>query len=156
SQVNDPARANNTASLSTPFVVTLSPAPDLRPTTLTPGTAVAGQPLTVAWSITNSGSAAGTSEWFDTFGLSATPALDGSAMAIVSQPRTGGLAAGATLTGTVTLAVPPTAPPNLYVVLATDARNDVYEYNAEANNLVAVPVTVALPAPSDIVVQSVT
>jgi subtilase family serine protease len=129
------AEANNS---SQPRSIQIADAtPDLRVTGLSnPATGIAGQPISVSWTVANqSTGATGTAKWTDRIYFTPTQTFDSStALLIASFDHTGALNAGANYTRTENLTIPNTAQGNYFVIVLTDANNEVEECTNNANN----------------------
>ena len=65
------------------------------------------------------------------------------------------MANGASRLDTVAVTVPAFVSGPMYLLAKADNRNEVYEHNTESNNTAAALLTVALPPPADLVVNSI-
>jgi WD40 repeat protein len=149
---------------------------DLVATSLTgvPAQASAQQLLPVSWTVTNqatTGAASGSlvpccnptdhgsnqynNIWFDRFFLStdATLSADDAFIGEYARPDNFTLAAGASYTASASIHVPSVAPGSYYVILLTDAYGNRVPESNEANNTIAVPITVGQ---ADLVATSLT
>ena len=128
------------------------PLPDLAVQTVSlPASGGVGQPISVSWTVANQGSAAANGSWQDAVYLSTKPTLDGSAVLLDDVAHNGGLAKGATYTGTDTVDVPALPVGNYYLIVDTDRRDQVFEgdLNAnKANNVAASTGTMSVTLPS--------
>jgi hypothetical protein len=154
--VGDADRANNT--VVRPLTIQ-QPAPsDLTVTSLEADSAAqSGQPMTVRWTVENQGSG-GTrdSSWYDALYLSRDPSVSRGDVRLGIAQRTAALSAGATYTDTSSVDLPLYASGAYYVLVQTDRRDDLYEHQAEDNNVTSVPIELTLPAPSNLEVAGVT
>ena len=130
------AEANNS---SQPRSIQITDAtPDLRVTALSnPATGSAGQPISVSWTVANQGAGAtGSAKWTDRIYFSPTQTFDSStALLIGSFDHTGALNGGANYTRTENLTIPNTAQGGYFVIVLTDANNEVEECSNNANNI---------------------
>ncbi|MEZ6135593.1 MAG: CARDB domain-containing protein [Pirellulaceae bacterium] len=116
-----------------------------------------GAPATVTWRVRNDGTAAtDQATWVDRVYLSSNNTLGGDVL-LGTFEHNGVLAADASYTQTQTVVVPPSVSPgNYFILVQTDALNNLEEPGAEGNNVTAsvrTPVT-AQPLP-DLVINSV-
>jgi hypothetical protein len=144
--------------------ITLS-APDLQLTKITSpasnGTVTVDGSASISWQVTNGGTVAAPGTWTDLVYISSTPNLDSSAQLVASYDASGntGLGAGKTYTGSVNVTVPNyITPGNRYLIVETNGYNaqpeaDFAHNRVGANNLLAIPITVAAP---DFVVTAAT
>ncbi|MCB0170919.1 MAG: Ig-like domain-containing protein, partial [Anaerolineae bacterium] len=147
--INDTDRSNNTASQS--IDITIGNSPDLRPALVDPpDTAVAGQPLAVAWSVTNAGDGPADGNWYDAIYLSNDSILNSADTQLKSQLQNGPLAASASYTATATVTIPAGSSGVTYLLVKTDSRNDLYEHESEDNNVAAWPLNITLPPQLDL------
>ncbi|MFO0847615.1 MAG: Ig-like domain-containing protein [Gemmataceae bacterium] len=102
---------------------------------------VAGEPLAVSWQGRNQTGVPLVGDWVDAVYLSRDDRWDITDPLLATVPHTGGLAAGATYTGSATVNIPGTLPGDYRILVRADVANQERETN-EANNLVASP---ALP-----------
>jgi subtilase family serine protease len=115
-----------------------------------------GQPLTIAWTIENQGSGpTQDSTWYEALYLSRDPTLSEGDVRLGKAKKTEALASGSTYRDSVTAEVPLFASGSYYVLLQTDSRDDVYEHQAETNNLDSTPIELTLPPPSDLQVTGI-
>jgi hypothetical protein len=140
---------NNQGRSTVPLTVNVGAHPDLVVSTVgIPGTAYAGQPMSVSWTVTNAGSATANGPWLDSVYLSPSGTLNsGNRVFLGSYAYNGSLAAGAAYNQTTAFTLPNTTHGNFYVFVVTDSTNAVNECQGENNNvtgsssLVNVPVT---------------
>ncbi|MCB9853075.1 MAG: hypothetical protein H6819_08265 [Phycisphaerales bacterium] len=122
--------------------------PDLEPTELTPPPSlVPGQPFSVTFRIENTGSVPTTAtEWIDRFYLSNDDTLGGGDVFLGSAQHTGALSDGLGYSGTSPqLTLPGSASGGIrYIIVHTDATNQVFESD-ENNNTLAAQFTVIAP-----------
>ena len=133
-------------------------APDLEVTGLAASAAASfGATLPVTWIVSNTGTAEATSAWNDRLYLSTRSNTVAGATPLLTLVAPAPLAPGASYKNTqdVTLPLSASLPPgNYFVVAATDTSGVQSEAN-EANNLRAVPLTLALPPLPDLGVVDV-
>jgi hypothetical protein len=166
--------ANNVRTTALP--ITLTPPCDLLPVTYTlPTNVVAGQQVTIPYTVTNQGVGATLEgNWDDGVYLSTSPSVNGSVVRIGTFRHVGTLAAGATYSGTITATIPGYLSGNYYVFLVADITpgangyypvqlwggavqyGTVYEHQQELNNVVQGNIIIQVPLPADLVVTSVT
>ncbi|MDB5349218.1 MAG: hypothetical protein JWN86_465, partial [Planctomycetota bacterium] len=154
----------------TPLTILRSELPDLQVTILSvPQHAIVGQTLTLNYAVRNTGNgdasnrgAGAAASWNDTFYLSRDAFLDvQSDRYLGALSHDGGLAAGASYTGTLPLRLPAGLSGTYYLFAVTDPfrfaddrRGTVMESN-EANNASSQPVIIDLPPPADLRVDSI-
>ncbi len=148
--------------------VTVTPTmlPDLTVTSVSaPQRAVIGGTFTVGYTVTDGGGSTPDlqGDWNDLVYLSVDPNLDLQADRYIGSYRhTGGLAAGASYSNTLTFNVPTNLPGDSYYVFVvtdpavTNATGEVFETD-ETNNATAsaVPMIIDTPPPTDLQVDSV-
>jgi hypothetical protein len=114
-----------------------------------PATGLAGQAVTVTWTVADVGSSAATASWHDAVYLSATPTLTPASILLGEVPHKGALQPGQSYatpaTGTFTL--PGELPGTYFFVVLANSRNEVFEGTALANN-VAASTAVAMDLPT--------
>ncbi len=136
------------------FNVVLSPYPDLKVTLFnTPASTIAGQPLQVIYTITNSGNGSA-STWIDKMYLSADNIINNADLILLSNNRVT-LAAGNSINDTVDVQVPVGYFGNYILIMQTDANNQLYEHNGENNNILTRSINIINPPPSDLKVANV-
>jgi hypothetical protein len=165
-QVIEGAGESNNATASASTVnITLNPTPDLRVSSVdAPPTAFSGQPINIEWTVTNSGIAPATGNWYDAVYLSADQVFDRTTdtyLGFRNRPTslsTTGLAAAGSYTQSGRFEIPLGVAGPLYVFVATDSGGSVFERAAELNNsgYDPVPVLVTLLPPADLVVGTIT
>jgi RHS repeat-associated protein len=128
-------------------LATAASAPDLVPTSVTaPTTATAGQLITVNWQVKDQSPVAAHGSWQDTVCISPSPAITTSSILLGSVRHTGGLSAGGSYSGSLTVALPALAPSNYYVLVQVDS---LYQVDPNrANTILAAgtgPLVVTVP-----------
>jgi hypothetical protein len=114
--------------------------PDLAATGLSaPPTAASGQSVPVTWTVDNAGGAA-VGTWVDALYLAQTPTCCSGA-ALLGRWEHSKLAAAARYTQTKAVTIPGLAEGRYYLILRTDAEDDVHEIN-EANNERSIPLAI--------------
>jgi uncharacterized repeat protein (TIGR01451 family) len=110
--------------------------------------AVSGQTITVTWNVKNVGGTDATGNWQDTVYLSSTPVITSNSIVLGSSEHAGGLAAGASYSGSLETVVPALPPGNYYVLVQADSLDELNIANRA--NLVAAavtgPLTIAVPS----------
>ncbi|MCC7204900.1 MAG: Ig-like domain-containing protein, partial [Phycisphaeraceae bacterium] len=134
--VSESDETDNAGRTDQSVQLVLSPVPDLAVTGVAIAPAgVVGQTAEVSWTVTNVGQAAtGDSSWIDRVYLSADGSLEG-AVLLATYFGGGSLAAGASYVRSENLALPSLADASYRLVVVTDATGQVYERDAEANNI---------------------
>lgn len=149
---------NNTRAATSPLTVTGVQA-DLQVTTLEAAVnGVAGAALNVRWTVTNAGiHATPAASWLDSIYLSTDDTLDDGDTRLDSFPHNGRLMAGGSYTKERSVSLPQELIGPYFLLVKTDASrtNDVYEFQAENNNVAIHALTIAPPPPVDLQVTSV-
>jgi len=156
--VADPQRANNLQVIQPALAVALSPWPDLAVKTLSPASGsslAAGQGFLVQYRVTNHGAGESSQRWQDGVYLSANPFLDAADLRLSSLPNQLYLRPGAAYTQTTHLQLPLGWSGPQYLLVQADTRAEFFENNFKGDNLAVTPITLTLPAPADLVVDSV-
>lgn len=140
--------------------VALSPSPDLEVVSLNNhNTAVAGQPLSIEYTVENNGDASTDGyRWTDRFYLSRKSGdfeIDYHDIYLTGVTKTSNIAVGGLYTETVELNIPLSATGNYLLVAVADKDNDIYEHLAEDNNMLVSPISINLPPPSDLIVTDI-
>ena len=157
----DPNRGNNTLSISNgggqTIVITAPPPADLIiPAITAPAEATAAQPITVGFTVKNTGT--GTTpanSWTDNVYLSTDNVLDYSDVQIGSLSHSGALTPGSHYSGTLDMTIPANLSGNYILIVKADGSNQVYEPN-KSNNLSFSPIYIVSQPPSDLIVSEVT
>lgn len=130
---------NDGNNISPPLAVNLQlpPPSDLNITHITPpANAAPGEDATFTWTVQNSGANAATGEWIDTVYLSTDATWDVGDAIVGQKLQSGTINPATTYTSSLTAPVPAVDTGNYYVIVRTDARNNVRESN-ESNNVSA-------------------
>ncbi len=120
--------------------------PDLAvPTASGPGSATAGQSVSVSWTVKNVGTAAASGTWSDAVYLSGTSTLGVGAVPLAppfSEGAHSGLAAGASYTDSESVSIPASASAGAqYLIFQTNATGSLTE-TSTSNNTFSVPITI--------------
>lgn len=136
---------NNINESATPLVVSQTPYADLQPATLTvPDVAIAGEPITVNWTVDNiglgstgNGTPGGSvASWSDRVVLSKNTVFgDADDILLGDVEHQGALEPGAASSGAFSTALPPALSGEYYLFVASDHTNTVYEGTNTASNL---------------------
>jgi hypothetical protein len=121
--------------------------PDLVPTVLTPpASGVAGQSISVSYTVANRADGLAAPGWYDSIYLSTDAVLDSGDIDLTDLYHSGALApSGATYSNSTSLTIPgSTAPGSYYLIVVTDSYGYIPESN-ETNNTLAVPITITKP-----------
>ncbi len=131
-------------------------APDLQVTQVTaPAQATAGEPLTLHWTLANTGAGAAGGTWTERIYLALEP--NGGGELIAEVTFTGTIEAGATVERQHTINLPRPLEGTYYFRVETDVHNVVDEYIHENNNTgSSSAVEVVMPPLPDLVVTAVT
>ena len=148
-------------SQALPISLTLSPPPDLEVSNVSAPTATyTDQLITVNWTVTNQGTGPAAPEtWDDSVYLSTDQFLTtSSAIILGSVQHTGGLAAGASYSASLTAKIPDYASGPYYVFVVTDSGNLVFEAMPSGSHQAYDPtaVLVTMPPPCDLTVTAIT
>ncbi len=145
--------------VSGPTDLMLTPPPDLQVTSVNaPGQGFSGQPLILSWTVTNEGPGDTLeNSWSDTIYLSADNILDDGDIFLGQQSRRGVLATGQSYQGTGNFALPVGISDDFFIIVQTDAHNQVFEHIFDGNNtgFDATPTTINLTPPPDLEVELV-
>ena len=120
--------------------------PDLQGHALdTPATIVAGPPFTLTWTITNAGAAAAIAPWVDSLYLTPGETFEPSrSLFLGARVHLDSLAAQATTTESLTVALPANLSGSYRWVVVTDSSNSVQECVQENNNLAVSAATLSV------------
>ena len=143
----------NNAGVSAPIVITLTPPPDLAVSQVTaPATALASHPVTVGYTVTNSGAdTLFAFSWEDHLYL-ATNAASGARTFLSAQWHLGDLFAGESYTNTFTATLPDSLSGSFYAIVETDAGGQVFELNRTNNTRASATPILVESRPADLVV----
>jgi len=138
--------------------ISLTPPPDLEITAFNvPGQGSAGQPISVSWTVTNSGTGSTTAgTWLDKIYLSTDATIGASDVSIGAVTRIGDLGVAQSYSDTLDAYIPASVSGNYYVIIKTDNGNVVYEAGSEANNIEDEIIGITLPPPADLIVSDIT
>jgi subtilase family serine protease len=124
---------NNVASLA--LDVQLRPAPDLEVVNVqAPDFGQPGATLGISWTVANTGQLPEWSPWYDRVYLSPSGQLH-DATQVAARIRSEGLDAGGQYTRTVEVVLPALPDGNYHVLVWSDADQQIFERNREANNV---------------------
>jgi hypothetical protein len=162
--VNDADRSNNVTVSTKRIHIDLAPSPDLAITSLRlPAQVNAGQPLLLTYTVANHGNGGLSNRtWFDAVYLSQNATLDNADQTLATRQRNLALPPSASYTDSLEVEMPGHASGTYFLIMKTDSRNDIYEHNAELNNVRVGdssgvnPIVVIQPAPADLIVSSIT
>lgn len=134
-----------------------TPKPDLEITAFgAPPSGIAGQPVTLTWTVQNNGTAPVEVPFTEQFKL--TNNADGTGGFPLGQHTyEDSLAVGESYTYSLDFDLPINASGNYFLVMRTEATNQIFETDAgEENNMESVFITVTPQTPSDLIVADVT
>ena len=155
--VSEQNENNNTDNAT--IDITLSAPSDLEVTSVdAPSIATSGQPVTVSWTVTNTGpGATNVDNWYDTIYLSRDMVLDSSDFKAGYKAHSGMLNGGDSYSASLSFTIPLGYSGPYYVFVVTDSSNKVYEHEGENNNTGYDPIAMVinLPLPSDLVVTDI-
>jgi hypothetical protein len=159
-RVNEGVFENDNITASAPVSITLTLPPDLQVAAIqAPTSALSGETITVAWTVTNAGPGV-TAEamWFDEVYVSPVPALGTNAILLGSFPHDGVLPNGQFYHDSAPMILPVFLSGTYYLLVHTDARSNVFEHVFETNNITAsvLPIVITLTPPPDLAVSQVT
>ena len=138
---------NNTAVSLNAVDILLQPLPSVQVSYVTvPPSAVAGQPVTITWGVTNAGDG-GTSDtrWTDGVWLSADGQIDITSTFLANVPNTSFLNAGASYANSLTVTLPLQIQGNYYFVIRADDNQNLTERQRTNDTLAGGPTLVQLP-----------
>jgi hypothetical protein len=168
---NDNNRGNNTRALNIMVkdsghvfdsgratIITQPPPSDLVPVNFgAAAIGTSGQPFTLSYSIKNNGTGiTNGGSWTDRVYLSTDYVLDIFDIPIGKFSHTGKLAPSAQYADTQQAFIPSNIQGNYVVILKTDGNDNVYERNAENNNLAFGSILVQPQQPCDLIVSAIT
>ncbi len=134
------------------------PLPDLVVTEIaTVAEGIAGQSVTVTWTVQNQGDSVATGPWQDQLYLSADSSIGGD-IGLAAFPFSGTLQPGESVTRTQTLAIPGAISGTHRFVVLTDSGNTVVEVTGEDNNAAIddQPISILPNSHPNLVVDSIT
>lgn len=134
--VTEISEANNLLR-SAAFNIALTPPPDLQVTSVqAPAQAFSGQSAVVSWTVTNNGTGTtSTASWTDEIYLSADQTLDETDLRLLSNGHGGALVVGASYLATRNVTLPVGVSGDYFLLVKTDAQNQVFEHANEDNNV---------------------
>src|SRR5262249_54476613 len=112
-----------------------------------PGTARAGEPIHLEWTVSNHGTFAAGGNWTDVVYLSEDAVWDVGDRAVGRVGRSGTLAPGQSYTAQLDALMPAAKPGQSRFIVRTDVFDEVFEGADEANNRTASPGVVTVTAP---------
>ncbi len=155
--VSDSDILNNLGYSPSTIAIVLSPPPDLHVASfLAPSNGQSGQPITVQWTIQNSGSGQTlVPSWNDAIYLSSDIYLDPVDTRLGTKTRNGVLPASQSYSDSLEVVIPNYASGDLFLLMQTDSKNEVFEQSGEGNNVLSRPITVNIAAPSDLIISNI-
>jgi len=140
-----------------PYKFVLTASPDLVIDSFSaPVTGIAGQPLRIAWTISNQGDTVTTqAAWTEKVYLSTNYTIDGNDLPIGTRIQQRSLAVGGSYRDTLAVFLPPDAEGNYVLIFKTDDRTAIYEHEGEGNNVAAAQLLVTRADPADLVVTDI-
>ncbi|MDA3787937.1 MAG: PKD domain-containing protein, partial [Desulfobacula sp.] len=154
-----PESNENNNSAASAVSIELTPPPDLQITSFTiPSEGISGQPIDVNFTVENKGTGpANRSKWYDAVYLSANDVLDSSDIRLNTIAHTSVLNPTDSYNLIPDVELPGYVSGIYYVIIKTDNRNDIYEHDAEDNNVVtSQPIAITMLPPADLVVTDIT
>jgi subtilase family serine protease len=137
---------NNSGLDLVPVRILLTPPPDLEVLPFaTPATALAGETLTVRYTVANLG-ASGTPQyyWYDSLYLSSDNQLDGADQALATSYHYGQLAPNGSYEVTATVRLPEGLAGSYYLIAAADRGDQVFEVDNDNNARASSPLTLEI------------
>ncbi len=141
--------ANNVAVTPTATILSIAPAADLAPTsiTLAPATGVPGQSVTLSYQVMNLATNPAVGTWKDGLFLSPSPGWEPGAVLLGDNPHSGSVAPGASYSDSLTAPLPALTPGNYYALIRANIRDNLRELTLTNNLAVsAAPILVDIPA----------
>ena len=136
---------NNSIHSTVPMIIDTPPPTDLQVDSVTvPTTAMAGDPVTISYTVSDHNAVPASGTWTDAVYISLSPVYDTTARLLGRETFTGTLQQGGSYTQTLTSTIPGLVPGNYYVIVRTNIYNSVYEGAYAANNSTASAATVAV------------
>ncbi|MFO7906867.1 MAG: CARDB domain-containing protein [Planctomycetota bacterium] len=130
--------------------------PDLTPVELdVPTTAVSGSDITIRWEDANIGTGTASVDWIDHIHLSDDLVLDGSDQLLALIDVTSEVTSGTSKALERTVTLPLEVSGSKYVIVSSDAADQVRETDGEANNENAAPLEIDLAPYADLAVSDV-
>ena len=147
----DSHRANNVVAY--PISVTQSDLPDLQLTSVdVPGILTTDMAYNLRFTVSNEGEHITHGDrWTDAVYLNNQPTMV-DAVLLGSKTHFGQLDVSAQYSGSINVIIPNIWTGSCYLIVATDATDQVVEMNDESNNLLVLPVSIARPLPCDLTV----
>ncbi|MFM9010597.1 MAG: CARDB domain-containing protein, partial [Planctomycetota bacterium] len=151
------ADANNASIDDTDILVEVPPLPNLVVSAVTvPTGGFSSAPVTVAWTVTNTGTGATNAPvWADALYLSTDDTLDAGDVRLGSLANPAYLAAGDSYSSTATVTLPRGISGGYRILVVTDETNTVHEGDAETDNTRSGVIDVTLTPPPDLRVATV-
>lgn len=145
---------------STPVPVSLTPPPNfVVASAVAPGTTFSGQPVTINWSVSNTGTGRNLeTTWYDRVYRSTDQTLDAGDLLLGQLAHSDTLFPGDSYNAQLTATLPIGQSGPYYFIVQTDAFNNVYEHTNEGDNTRATntPTDVRLTPPPDLEVETIT
>lgn len=149
---------SNNSKTSQPLALALPPIPDLKVSSVVaPVEGLSGQQLEISWILENQGTGDATGRWYDNIFLSNDSVVGGDQY-FGSFSFEGTIAIGQSITRKQLIELPNDLSGNRWVVVQTDANNQVYEHANESNNIAISqqPINISLSPFPNLQVSSVT
>ena len=139
---------NNATPTAVPLLIDQPPPSDLQVTAIViPSSAMSGDPVTIQWTITNTGANPASGSWTDAAYLSPSPIWDYTNPVIGRMAFSGTILPGGTYTETLNAHLPLATPGQYRVVVRANIFEDLFESSYDNNTTAsASPLTVAVPA----------
>ena len=156
--IEDVNLSNNVSYSISKILISLTPSPDLQVLSASvPLNGQAGQPILVNWVVKNNGAnIISTQGWNDGVYLSQNSVYNQYDILLGSINKIGPLTNSESYNKTFEVTLPVSISGNYYIIIKTDSREELYEHNAESNNLLSFPITITLPPPADLIVTNIT
>lgn len=150
--------ALNNLVVSTGMIhVSLTPWADLAVTAIIAASEdTAGQPTSVQWTVQNIGPAATpVTRWYDAVYLSFNTQVDAGDILLGTYERTGALAPNESYSRQADVTIPGYTNGNYFLLVKTDSRSDLFEYQSEVNNVRSESFVAIVPPLCDLIVTNV-
>lgn len=112
---------------------------------IAPTTALGGEAIAVQWQVTNQSVQAADGSWKDKVYLSSTPEITAASRLLGSAIHTGGLAAGGSYVGNLTVDLPAVLPGSYYVIVQVDGLYQIADPERTNNTRSTGAIEVDLP-----------
>ncbi|MEX2380957.1 MAG: CARDB domain-containing protein [Opitutales bacterium] len=154
-QIEETTLTNNVAASGT-LSISSAPSADLIAENIrVNGALIGGRNVEVEWDVRNAGEAAAEPDWFDAVYLSRDRTVNLLDLRLAVELRSTPLEPGESYTLATEFQWPTYFSGNVFLLVKTDSRNDLFERQGEGNNVAALEVDSQLAATSDLVVREI-